>query len=96
MSRCDRCGAQVQVGDWPFCKGDPKDHENGGSYGFSPFEPYVDPNILPNGKDVGYNRHLGRMVTGTLIESREQRKRIMRENNIEWAGRTVDTGGREF
>lgn len=24
--KCERCGGYVYNGDWPFCKGDPKDH----------------------------------------------------------------------
>lgn len=23
---CDRCGAELRVGDWPYCKGDPEKH----------------------------------------------------------------------
>lgn len=25
--RCDRCGALVYEGSWPWCRGDAKDHE---------------------------------------------------------------------
>lgn len=27
---CDRCGHEMQVGDFPFCKGNPADHRPGG------------------------------------------------------------------
>ena len=23
---CDKCGAELEVGSWPFCKGSPSDH----------------------------------------------------------------------
>lgn len=23
---CERCGSTYYAGDWPFCKGDPRDH----------------------------------------------------------------------
>lgn len=29
---CDRCNYELQVGDYPFCRGNEKDHQ-GGSYG---------------------------------------------------------------
>lgn len=24
---CEKCGGRVYEGDWPFCKGNPRDHE---------------------------------------------------------------------
>lgn len=26
FTKCDRCGTPLAPGDWPFCKGNPKDH----------------------------------------------------------------------
>jgi hypothetical protein len=26
---CDRCGAELQIGSFPFCKGNPVDHQPG-------------------------------------------------------------------
>lgn len=99
MTMCDACGAELKVGDWPFCKGDPSDHVNDGSFGFPPFEPYIDPHILPHSDprahSTGFNKHLGRNLTGTLIESREQRRKIMKEQNLDWAPRAYGTGGSE-
>lgn len=25
---CEKCGYDIQIGDFPFCKGDPADHQN--------------------------------------------------------------------
>lgn len=91
---CDKCGGEVRVGDWPFCKGDPKEHSKSWKFGFDPFEPYIDPNIDAYGQDVGYNRHLGRMLRGTLVTSREHRRALMKKNNLDWAGRRDE--GREI
>jgi hypothetical protein len=33
-SRCDVCGRVLLHGMWPFCGGDPKDHEGAVGYGF--------------------------------------------------------------
>lgn len=97
---CDECGAKLRIGDWPFCKGDPLAHKPGQSgFGFDPFTPYVDPHILPfsdpRAHAEEFNAALGRVVRGTKIESREQRKALMREQGLDWAGRTCESGGRE-
>lgn len=34
---CPRCGRVLLVGDFPFCKGEPRDH---GTYAHRPFTPY--------------------------------------------------------
>jgi hypothetical protein len=92
---CDKCGGTVHIGDWPFCKGGPDDHRPGGGFGFDPFTPYLDPHIDPNGRDVKFVPSLGRKMQGTWITSREQRRAIMKANNLEWAGRPMGEGGNE-
>lgn len=83
--KCDVCGGERRVGDWPFCKGDPKDHVPG-KYGFDPFQGYVDEHILEGGRDIGPNL-AGEIVQGTRIDSRSERKAIMKREGIEFAGR---------
>lgn len=81
---CDDCGKRYGVGDWPHCKGT-GDHSPG-KYGHNPFPEYVDEHILEGGKDVGPNG-AGETVRGTRISSRDQRRQIMKENQIEFGGR---------
>lgn len=43
--RCENCGAEVQIGDWPYCP-----HEHVGSrWGDDPLEPYWDEHISKEG-----------------------------------------------
>ncbi len=87
---CDVCGAELVVGAWPFCHGDPANHTVGTIHGlFDPFRPYVDEHILPNGKDIGLNHSGTEMVRGTRIESREHRRAIMKAEGLDWNGRRV-------
>lgn len=39
---CDKCGVELQVGQWPFCKGNPAEHVNAVGFGERPLEPYWD------------------------------------------------------
>lgn len=75
---CEKCGHFVEVGDYPFCKGNQADHGQTKHYGF---EPYVDEHISPNGADVGYN-YQGQKVRGTFIASRSDRQQIMKQNGL--------------
>ena len=38
---CEQCGAELGVGRWPFCNGDPAKHVRVGRYFHDGFEPYV-------------------------------------------------------
>jgi len=97
---CDKCRSQVSIGDWPYCKGSANDHKPGGKGGYAPFEEYIDPHILPysdsRARETGFNRHLGRNIMGTRITSREQRRKLMKDNNIDFAPRPYGGGGSEF
>lgn len=90
---CDKCGGDYFIGDWPYCNGD-GDHKRG-SFGFDPFTPYVDPHILPNGRDIGPAAN-GEIMRGTKIESREHRKAIMKQHGLHWKGRKIGNGRTEF
>lgn len=85
---CDECGKDYGISDWPWCKGT-GDHTPG-KFGMNPFSSYTDEHLLPPdnplARHVGLNG-AGEPVRGTLIESREQRKRIMREHGIVPKGR---------
>jgi len=83
-TKCDECGNDYRVGDWPWCGGGGEHRP--GRYGFEPFRDYVDEHILEGGTDVGLNG-AGEVVRGTRITSREQRRAIMRANKIEFGGR---------
>lgn len=91
VAKCDACGEDVAVGDWPFCP-----HGTPGNFGFDPFTPYLDPHIDPHGKDVAFVPSLGRKMRGTMITSREQRRNLMKQNNLDWAPRPMGEGGTEF
>ena len=85
---CDACGKDYGIGDWPFCKGT-GDHRPG-IFGYEPFESYIDEHILPPdtpmSREIGQNL-AGEVVRGTRIESREQRRAIMKEHGIVPKGR---------
>jgi hypothetical protein len=98
MTVCDECGGELRVGDWPFCRGRASAHAPGRGFGFDPFTPYVDPHILPHGDPRACHETVtpqGLKVRGTLIESREQRRHIMKEQNLDWAPRPYGEGGSE-
>lgn len=92
---CDACGKERVVGADPYCP-------HGGGFGaglYDPFTPYVDPHLLPasdpRAKDVEFNKNLGREIKGVRITSREQRRALMKEQGLDWAGRSHGTGGME-
>lgn len=90
---CDSCGKRWAIGEWPHCP------HGYGKHGHAPFTSYVDPHILPDSdpraQHTEFNKNLGFKVKGTLIESREQRKALMKEQGLDWAGREHGTGGME-
>lgn len=47
MSTCPNCGAELHLGQWPFCKGDPSDHAFGNNLQ-QPMSPYTDDMIANN------------------------------------------------
>lgn len=89
--RCVECGSQRESGDWPWCP-----HDRDGKYGHTPFQSYIDPHLLPykdpRAHETEFNERLGRMVTGVRVTSREQRRRLMKETNTEWAPRPQGEG----
>jgi hypothetical protein len=75
MRKCDTCGNEFGVGDWPWCP-----HEFiGGDFGEEPLEPYMDEHITkksaPGESPEPY---------GPVITTRGERRKLMREQNLEY------------
>ena len=66
---CDKCGAELQVGQWPFCGGDPAKHEDARGFGEAPLEPYMDEHLGPEPVE---------------ITTRAQRRRIMSQAHLDY------------
>jgi hypothetical protein len=47
---CDKCGYDIQIGDFPFCKGNPADH--GTTYSKSQVFPFESRHVAPDGKPL--------------------------------------------
>jgi hypothetical protein len=43
MCKCDKCGEEFSIGDWPYCPHQPTTH-----FGENPMEPYIDDQIGPD------------------------------------------------
>jgi hypothetical protein len=81
--KCDKCGSEYSIGDWPFCTGDPDGHKPAVHFGYDPLDSYVDPDLLPHNDPRCTSRNeFGRK--GVLIESRSQRKQLMREQGLQF------------
>lgn len=39
--KCEECNGELEIGDWPYCNGDPQDHVRQGQLGNAFFEPIV-------------------------------------------------------
>jgi hypothetical protein len=81
--KCEKCGADVQIGQWPFCGGDPSRHVDARSFGDPPMEPYVDEHVAPGGRDVGHDSE-GNPYYGHLITTRGERRRLMSRNHSDY------------
>jgi hypothetical protein len=82
------------VGAFPWCKGNPDDH--GEMSGFDDgFEPYVDTQILDR-KDPRCDSVDPRGVRGVLINSRSERRRLMKEQNLQYGTQKFDERGRKL
>jgi len=44
---CEKCGADLHVGEWPWCP-----HEQAPHFGEEPMESYVDENIAPDPVEI--------------------------------------------
>lgn len=68
------CGQEILIGDWPFCP-----HGRDGKGGLVPFKGYVNQHVAPPHRWTPGHK-------GVLIESREQERRVFKENRAELAG----------
>jgi len=81
MTKCDKCGKEFSIGDWPFCP-----HEFvGGNFGEEPLCPYVDEHITTL-------QHEDAQPCGVEITTRGQRRKMMSENNFEYRPRKYQYG----
>jgi hypothetical protein len=76
---CDECGKVVHVGDWPICP-HPRAAGAGNMGMLGEFKPYVDEHL----------QHEPQYIT-----SLAERKRAMKANNLDYAGRKVGMPGCE-
>lgn len=67
MDKCEKCGGEIRVGDWPYCGGDPSKHVHMDRFGEDPIEPYFDEMLSTDGEH---------------ITTRSQRRKIMDKNAI--------------
>lgn len=86
---CDKCKSVYGHGDFPFCKGNPSDH--GKMHGFDDaFEPYVDIQILDR-KDPRVNSVNKLGIPGVMINSRSERRQLMKELGLQYGTQKFDT-----
>lgn len=67
--KCDDCGKELQIGDWPFCNGDSANHEPAKRFNYDAIKPYFDEDITERGE---------------WITTIGQRRAIMAKNHLEY------------
>jgi hypothetical protein len=78
--RCERCGAEILIGMFPFCRGNASDH--GKWYGAEePLSPYWDEHISPEGAE---------------IRTRGERRRLMDRNGLDYHDVSKKKRGRVY
>ena len=85
---CEKCGGEVKIGDFPFCRGNKEDH--GPMHGFDDaFTPYVDIQLLPrtDPRCTSVNE-LG--IRGVPINSRSERRAFMKELGLQYGTQKFD------
>jgi len=95
MSKCEECGAEVDIGMWPFCHGDSSKHEPVGKDWHRGFEPYVDTQLLPqtDPRCTALNE-LG--IRGVPITTRGDRQAIMREQGLQFGTQKFEDRGKLY
>ena len=93
-NKCERCGYEIQIGDFPFCKGRKEDH--GPMHGFDDaFEPYVDTQILSRDDPrVNDRNELG--IPGIRIGSRSERRNLMKEQGLQYGTQKFEERGKKL
>lgn len=91
--KCDKCGSEYGIGDFPFCKGDPKDH--GQMHGFDEgFTPYVDIQLLDK-KDPRCTSTNEFGMRGVPINSRSERRQLMKELGLQFGSQKFEDRGKK-
>lgn len=67
MLKCDKCGTELEIGMYPFCKGNVSDH--GVTHSKSTVFPFMAPHVAPDGKPM-------------VIESITHLRRVEREYGV--------------
>jgi hypothetical protein len=92
--KCEKCGGEYGIGDFPFCKGDPSQH--GAMSGYDdPFEPYVDVQLLDR-KDPRCNGINERGVKGITINSRSERRSLMKQLGLQYGSQKFEDRGKRL
>jgi len=83
VAACEKCGAEISIGSWPFCRGQAADHAPAVRFGWDPLEPYVDQNLTtdPNGVE---------------ITNRAQRMKLMDREALVYHKNKYDNNGRVY
>jgi hypothetical protein len=88
---CEKCGAEYGIGQFPFCRGNVQDH--GQMQGFDEaFEPYVDCQLLDR-KDPRCDSVNKFGVRGVLINSRSERRNLMKSLGLQYGTQKWDRRG---
>lgn len=91
---CEKCGAEYGIGQFPFCRGRAEDH--GQMLGFDDaFEPYVDTQLLDR-KDPRCDSVDQRGVRGVMINSRSERRNLMKQLGLQFGTQKFDTRGKLY
>jgi hypothetical protein len=92
---CEKCGATLVVGAWPFCGGDPAKHVVVDGFFHEGFEPYVDTQLLDR-KDPRCDSVDQRGVRGVWIDSRSKRREIMKEKGLQYGSQKFEDRGKKL
>lgn len=92
--KCEKCGSEYGVGQFPFCKGRPEDH--GTMSGFDDaFEPYVDVQLLDR-KDPRCDSVNPQGIRGVMINSRSERRQLMKELGLQYGSQKFEERGKRL
>lgn len=94
LVKCEKCGGEYGIGDFPFCRGNVQDH--GQMQGFDDaFEPYVDTQILDRSdpRCTSVN-HLG--MRGVMINSRSERRQLMKSLDLQYGSQKFEERGKKL
>lgn len=92
---CEECGGKFNIGDWPFCHGDPSKHVKVEPNFHVGFEPYVDTQLLPH-KDPRCTSTNELGIRGVPINSRSERQQIMKEQGLQFGTQKFEERGRLY